>query len=264
MSPEPHRASDRAVEDRELFRRYRDENDPVDRDALVARFLPLARQLAGRYRHAHEPFDDLFQVACMGLINAIDRFDVERGIAFSSYAVPTILGEIKRHFRDRSWSVHVPRDLKELSGRVDRAVSELTVALHRQPTVAEIADSVGAGEEQVLEALDAGGASRPISLDAPLRGRDEPTDTVGDLIACDDLELWQAEDRALLAHLMRCVSRRDRQVLCLRFVADLTQDEIGQRIGLSQMQVSRIIRQSLARLQVTAESHEVPALAASA
>jgi RNA polymerase sigma-B factor len=152
--------SSRADEDRALFERYHDERDAVDREILVERYLPLARQLASRYR-SHEPFDDLFQVACVGLVNAIDRFDLDRGIAFSSYAVPTILGEIKRYFRDRTWSVRVPRDLQELAQRVDRAVSELTVALYRQPTVDEICAEVGAEDDEVLEALHAGGAYRP-------------------------------------------------------------------------------------------------------
>ena len=145
----------RAEQDRALFARYLDQRDPVDRAMLVERFLPLARQLARRYQRAEEPFDDLFQVACLGLINAIDRFDFDRGVAFSSYAVPTILGEIKRYFRDRTWSVRVARGLQDLALKVDRAVSELDMELHRKPTVAEIGAKVGADEEDVLEALEA-------------------------------------------------------------------------------------------------------------
>ena len=161
-----HDAS-RVAEDRALFARYLDQRDPVDREALVERFLPLARQLARRYQRPDEPFDDLFQVACLGLLNAIDRFDLERGIAFSSYAVPTILGEIKRYFRDRTWSVRVPRDLQDLALKVDRAVSDLDRELHRRPTIDEIAAKVGVDHEHVLEALEASGAYRATSLQTP-------------------------------------------------------------------------------------------------
>jgi RNA polymerase sigma-B factor len=153
-------STSRSSEDRALFERYHDQHDPVDRELLVERYLPLARQLAGRYRSPHESFDDLFQVAALGLIKAIDRFDLDRGIAFSSFAVPTVLGELKRYFRDRTWSVRVPRDLQELSLRVDRAASDLRLELQRQPTVPEIAAQVGVSVEEVLEALHAGGAHR--------------------------------------------------------------------------------------------------------
>ena len=208
------RPGDRSTEDRALFERYLDRRDPVDRELLVERFLPLARQLARRYQRPEEPFDDLFQVACLGLVKAIDRFDLSRDVAFSSYAVPTILGEIKRYFRDRTWSVRVPRDLQELALRVDRKVSELSTDLRRQPTVSEIAEAVGIEEEDVLEALEASGAYRATSLSTP----------------------------------------REREVLRLRFEEDLTQAEIGERIGVSQMQVSRIIRQSIARLRTVART----------
>jgi RNA polymerase sigma-B factor len=248
----PHETA-RAREDRALFERYHDEHDPVDRELLVERFLPLARQLASRYRSSQEPFEDLFQVACLGLVKAIDRFEGQRGTAFSSFAVPTILGELKRYFRDRTWSVRVPRDLKELSLRVDRAVADLTVALQRQPTIAEVSDSVGASDEEVLEALEAAGAHQAASLNAPRGDGDDATDTLGDTISADDTRLRRAEDRAMLAHLMRSITPREREILYLRFIADMTQAEIGKRIGLSQMQVSRIIRQALARLQASSE-----------
>ena len=253
----------RAEEDRALFERYHDERDPVDREMIVERHLPLARQLASRYRSSEEPFDDLFQVACLGLIKAIDRYDLDRGIAFSSFAVPTILGELKRYFRDRTWAVRVPRDLQELSLRVDRAVSGLTVTLHRQPTVAEIADEVGVDDEHVLEALEAIGAYRAASLDAPRRADDDRGGaTLGDAVSADDASLRCAEDRAVLAGMMRCITPREREVLLLRFVGDLTQAEIGARIGLSQMQVSRIIRQALWRLRTTTDSREAETIAA--
>jgi RNA polymerase sigma-B factor len=242
----------RVAEDRALFARYLDQRDPVDREALVERFLPLARQLARRYQRPDEPFDDLFQVACLGLLNAIERFDLERGIAFSSFAVPTILGEIKRYFRDRTWSVRVPRDLQDLALKVDRAVTELDLALQRKPTVAEIAAKVGAGEEAVLEALEASGAYRATSLQTPWGGDGESGETLGDALGIDERGFAAAEDRATIERLMRVITPREREVLRLRFVGDLTQAEIGEHVGVSQMQVSRIIRQSVARLRAYA------------
>ena len=253
-SGEAGRGGDRSSEDRALFERYLDKRDPVDREMLVERFLPLARQLARRYQRPEEPFDDLFQVACLGLVKAIDRFDLEREVAFSSYAVPTILGEIKRYFRDRTWSVRVPRDLQELALRVDRAVSELSLDLHRQPTVEEIAGKVGAEEEDVLEALEASGAYKATSLEAPRGADDDAGDTLGDSLGTVEHGFSLAEDRATIDHLMRSITPREREVLRLRFAEDLTQAEIGERIGVSQMQVSRLIRQSVARLRAYASA----------
>jgi RNA polymerase sigma-B factor len=251
---QPGRSSDRSTEDRALFERYLDKRDPVDRELLVERFLPLARQLARRYQRPEEPFDDLFQVACLGLVKAIDRFDLSRDVAFSSYAVPTILGEIKRYFRDRTWSVRVPRDLQELALRVDRKVSELSTDLRRQPTVKEIARAVGIEEEDVLEALEASGAYRATSLSTPRGNEDEAGETLGDTVGTSEDGFGLAEDRATLEALMRAVTPREREVLRLRFEEDLTQAEIGERIGVSQMQVSRIIRQSIARLRAVART----------
>jgi RNA polymerase sigma-B factor len=245
--PDPTRVDDA------LFERAQ-AGDRAARDALAERFLPLARQLARRYQRADEPLDDLVQVASLGMLKAIDRFDASRGIAFSSYAVPTILGELKRHFRDRTWSVRVPRDLQELALRVDRSVAELSRDLRRAPSVTEIAQAVGANEEQVLEALEAGAAYRASSLHAPRAGDEEAGETVGDAIGGDDEGFGLAEDRATLAKLLRTIGPREREVLRLRFVEDLTQAEIGERIGVSQMQISRIIRQSLARLRSVADS----------
>jgi RNA polymerase sigma-B factor len=242
----------RAWKDRSLFERYLHERDPVDRQVLIERFLPLARQLAGRYQRPAVPFDDLFQVACVGLIKAIDRFDLDREIAFSTYAVPTILGEIKRYFRDRTWSVRVPRDLQELTLRVDRATTDLTVGLQRAPTVGEIAASVAAHEAEVLEALHAAGAQRAASLDAPCGNDGDSDDTLGDTVSVEDNRFERAEDRATVERLAQRITPREREVLRLRFVEELTQAEIGDCIGLSQIQVSRVIRQALARLQVIA------------
>jgi RNA polymerase sigma-B factor len=175
-------------------------------------------------------------------------------VAFSSYAVPTILGEIKRYFRDRTWSVRVPRDLQELALRVDRKVTELSTDLRRQPTVDEIAEVLGLEAEQVLEALEASGAYRATSLSLPRNGDDEGGDTLGDSVGISEDGFALAEDRATLARLLQTVSPREREVLRLRFEEDLTQAEIGEVIGVSQMQVSRIIRQSLQRLRTVAEA----------
>jgi RNA polymerase sigma-B factor len=250
----PARSAERSSEDRALFERYLNRRDPVDREMLVERFLPLARQLARRYQRPEEPFDDLFQVACLGLVKAIDRFDLSRDVAFSSYAVPTILGEIKRYFRDRTWSVRVPRDLQELALRVDRKVSELSTDLRRAPTVPEIAEAVGIEEEDVLEALEASGAYRATSLSTPRGNEDEAGETLGDTVGTAEEGFGLAENRATLEQLMRAVTPREREVLRLRFEEDLTQAEIGERIGVSQMQVSRIIRQSIARLRTVART----------
>jgi RNA polymerase sigma-B factor len=240
--------------DRALLECYVEGRDPVDRDRLVERFLPLARGLARRYQRSGEPFDDLFQVACLGLVKAIDRFDLSRDVAFSSYAVPTMVGEIRRYFRDRTWSVRVPRGLQELALRVDKKVAELSSELHRQPTVAEIAHAAAATEEQVLEALQASGAYRATSLQTPRGTEDEAADTLGDTLACTEPGFGLAEDRATLAQLLRAVTPREREVLRLRFEEELTQRQIGRRIGVSQMQTSRIIRHSIARLRTAAHA----------
>jgi RNA polymerase sigma-B factor len=254
-SPSPQKAfggatpdqRDRLNRDRLLFERYRDPGDAIDRDAIVERFLPLARQLAAGYAHGTEPFDDLFQVACLALVRAVDRFDLERHTAFSSYAVPTILGELKRYFRDKTWAVRVPRDLQDLGLRVQRAAERMTVDLGRSPTIEELADAVDATPEEVLEAREAIGAYHATSLDVP-RG-DEDDDTLADFLGRQDTGYQRAEQRALLDDLLRCLTLREREVVRLRFEEDLTQREIGDRVGVSQMQVSRILRESIARLR---------------
>jgi RNA polymerase sigma-B factor len=242
----------RAREERILFTRLAQGRDPMLRDQLVQRYLPLARQLARRYQRPEEPFDDLVQVASLGLVKAVDRFDASREVAFSSYAVPTILGEIKRHFRDRTWSVRVPRDLQEMALRVERAVADLTRDLHRSPSVPELAQHLQISEELALEALEASGAYRATSLDTP-RGTDaEPGDTLADALGGEEGGYDRAEDRATIDTLMRTITPREREVLRLRFEEDLTQAEIGEIIGVSQMQVSRLIRQAVARLRLAA------------
>jgi RNA polymerase sigma-B factor len=237
------------VPDIELFARMRIEEDGSAREMLVERYLPLARRLARRYQHTDEPIEDLIQVASIGLLKAVDRFDCSREVMFSSYAVPTILGELKRHFRDRTWSVRVPRDLQELALRVDQTVTRMSLGERHSPTVSEIARVVEASEEQVLEALEAMGAYRASSLDAPRSTRDEETETAAEALGWNDRGFDRAEERATLEPLMGRISERERTVLRLRFGDDLTQAEIGERIGVSQMQVSRLIRQALVRLR---------------
>ncbi len=220
----------------------------AERDAMVERHLGLARHLALRYSDSGEPLDDLFQVAALGLVNAVDRFDASRGLAFTTFAVPTILGELKRHFRDRGWAIHVPRDLKDAAVRVKRAIADHHG--ERPPTPAELAQATGLSLEAVLEALEASGAQRALSLDVPAgRDEDEGGATLLELLGEDDAGLARAQDRALLATLLRSVTPREREVLRLRFAEDLTQSQIGERIGVSQMQVSRILRGALTRMR---------------
>jgi RNA polymerase sigma-B factor len=244
---------ERLREDRELFARYADQHDPVDRDLLVERFMPLARSLASRYLRRDEPFDDIFQVACLGLLKAIDGFDVSRERAFSSYAVPTIVGEIKRHYRDRTWMVHVPRDLQDLTLSVDRTMNQLERELLRKPTVDEIAEKLDVSDEDVLEALQASRAHRVGSLDAPVRDEEDPASTVGERLGTPEPGFGRAEQRAVLSRLMTVLSARDRLVLRLRYEEDLTQEQIGQRVGISQMQVSRVLRQCIHKLRTVAD-----------
>jgi RNA polymerase sigma-B factor len=246
----------RAREDRRLLERYHRHGDAAAREALVQRFLPLARQLARRYQRGSEPLDDLIQVASLGLLKAIDRFEPERPTAFSSFAVPTILGELKRHFRDKGWSVRVPRDLQEMAVRVDHVGEELALALGRAPTPAEIAEQTGTSLEQVLEAREASAAYRAVSLDRPRTEDEEDGDSYADAVGAEDPGFRLAEHSATVERLMRVLSEREREVLRLRFEEDLTQSEIGQRVGVSQMHVSRLIRQSIARLRAEAELPE--------
>jgi RNA polymerase sigma-B factor len=242
----------RAREDRRLLERYHRDGDIAAREALVERFLPLARQLARRYQRGAEPLDDLIQVASLGLLKAIDRFEPDRPTAFSSFAVPTILGELKRHFRDRGWSVRVPRDLQEMSVRVDRVSEALARGLGRAPTPAEIAEEIGTTTERVLEAREAAGAYRAVSLDRS-REEDEEGEAMAETFGIEDPGFGLAEDAATVERLMTVLTDREREVLRLRFAEDLTQSEIGQRVGVSQMHVSRLIRQAVARLRAAAE-----------
>jgi RNA polymerase sigma-B factor len=241
----------RQDEERALFARFARDRSPAARDAIVERFLPLAYQLARRYRNV-EDIDDLEQVAAMALVKAIDRFDPQRGLAFSSFAFPTILGELKRHLRDRGWAIRVPRDLQELAVRLERLSNELVAQLGRSPTVAELAESAGSSIEQVLEALQVRSVRRVVSLDQPAHDVDD-SDTHSLEFAVDEAGFSTAEDAIVLDGLLRELSERELQIVRLRFVDDLTQAEIGQIVGVSQMHVSRVLRASLQRLQEAAD-----------
>jgi RNA polymerase sigma-B factor len=232
-----------------LFERHRRHPDPEVRAQLVERFLPLARHLALRHRHAGNAHEDVFQVACLALVKAVDRFEPARGVAFSSYAVPTILGEIKRFFRDQTWAVHVPRELQERSLRAERAVGELSARSGRQPTVSEVAACVGCTDDDVLEAFEVAAAYRATSLDAPQHADDDKLRVLAEAIGRDDQRLAAVEERADLSTLIALLSTRERAALWLRFERDLTQSQIAAELGVSQMQVSRILRQALERLR---------------
>jgi len=227
--------------------------DPSARAALIERFLPLARQLARRYARSSEPFDDLFQVASLGLVKAVDRFDTDRGVAFSTYAVPTILGELKRHFRDTGWSVHVPRSLHEQALAVQRTERALANRLGRSPRVTDIAQELGITDEQVLAALDAGQAHDALSLDAPQEGREGERESLVSTIGSTDSRYELIEYGITIETTIHKLPARDRRVLQLRFGEDLTQSQIADQVGVSQMQVSRIIRRSLERLRELAD-----------
>lgn len=244
--------AERHRRDRELFVRLKEHGDQHAREELVERFMGLARQVAMRYRRQSEPLEDVMQVASLGLLKAIDRFDPERNIAFSSFAVPTMLGEVKRHFRDKSWIVRPPRDLQELTLRVEQATTTLSSELGRSPSVPELSEELGVGDEEILEALEAGRARSATSLSAP-RGDEEDGSTLADLIGDDEDGFLRAEQRATLAALFTELSPRDRTVLTLRFREDMTQAEIGEIVGVSQMQVSRIIRGSIEKLRNAAQ-----------
>lgn len=234
----------RADEERRLFRAYLERGDLAARERLVERFLPLARQLARRYGSAGEPLDDLVQVASLGLVKAIDRYELERGTAFSSFAVPTILGEIKRHFRDTGWTVRVPRAIQERRLKVNRAIPTLTARLGRSPTPAEIAEHIEATSEDVLEALEAAVAYEPVSLDtAP--GAEEEDDALAHAVGTEDPAYDLVDYAATLEPAMRALPERERAILHMRFVEDMTQSQIAKRLGISQMHVSRLIRKAL-------------------
>ncbi|MBA2514317.1 MAG: SigB/SigF/SigG family RNA polymerase sigma factor [Solirubrobacterales bacterium] len=245
------RAEARETE-RQLLIRYHHSGDLVAREELVERFLPLARDLALRYTYTDEPFDDLLQVASLGLIKAIDRFEPDRGSKFTSYAAPTILGELKRHFRDKGWALHVPRDLQERTLAVSRETENLSKTLGRSPKVREVANALGCSVEQVLEAQEAAASYEAQSLDAPTTRDDDEAASLVDMLGGEDSAYELVESRDAIASTWRALPEVERKVLELRFMHDLTQREIGDQIGYSQMHVSRLLRRALTRLETAA------------
>lgn len=242
----------RRREDDALFHRYHADRDPELRRALAERFLPLVRSLARRYAHGPEPMDDLVQVGSIGLLNAIDRFDPDGGSAFSSFAVPTILGEIKRHFRDRTWNVRVPRSLQELAVRIRATETELETALGRSPTAAELAAKLGTDVEQLLSAREVAAGQYAVSLDLTIGAGDAEGRTVADRIPTTEAGFGAVDDAFAHSELMQHLDARTREILRLRFEQELTQAEIGERIGLSQMHISRLIRNALRHMAESA------------
>jgi RNA polymerase sigma-B factor len=238
-----------ADEIRELLCRWHEDGDRAAREQLAERMLPLARSLARRYAGKGEPLDDLEQVASLGLLKAIDRFDVSRDVRFATFAVPTIAGELKRHFRDRGWMLRVPREVQELSARVVRSREALTRELGRSPTVSEVATTLGAGVEQVLDAVRAADAYRMMSLDEPLAEGAGALDAIGG----DDEGYELAEHRVLLRRGLDGLGEREREIVRLRYYEGLTQREIARAVGVSQMHVSRLIRRSIDTMRDTIE-----------
>ena len=246
----PHQ-NDRTTDEARL-RRFGAERRPEDRAWLVERYLPLARHVAARYRGGSEPLEDLEQVASLALVKAIDRFDATRGTSFSSFAVPTISGELRRHFRDHTWALRVPRDLQELAVKVGKAEPALQLELGRVPTAAEVADHLGCSIEELLEARDAAGANRMSSLDAPVASEEDEGASLADLLGADDDGLEHVERALTVDSALESLDAREREILRLRFHEELTQAAIGERVGLSQMHVSRLIRQALETLRAAA------------
>jgi RNA polymerase sigma-B factor len=245
------------VPDGELLRRYHEKGDVDARQQLIERHVEFVRRLAQRYARRGEQLDDLTQVGCVGLIKAIDRFDGSFGASLTTYAAPNILGEIKRHFRDRGWSVRVPREIQELNVKLTKIVDELTTKLGRSPSVVELAHAASATAEQVLEALESSAAYAALSLS---EGPDAEEETGGpmDALGEDDSHYEQSEQRITLASGIQRLPSRERAILHLRFFEGLTQSEIADRVGISQMHVSRLIRNSLDRMRRELEAGEPP------
>jgi RNA polymerase sigma-B factor len=250
----PQRRDRAGARDREraLLIRYHRAGDLAAREELVQRCLPLARDLARRYTYTNEPFDDLLQVASLGLIKAIDRFDPDRGAKFASYAAPTILGELKRHFRDKGWALHVSRDLQERTLVVSREAEALSKRLGRSPKPREVASAIGCSVEEVLEAQQAAASYEAASLDAPTAHDDNGAAPLVELLGGEDSAYELVADRDAIASGWKELPDVERSVLELRFRHGLDQREIGERIGYSQMHVSRLLRRALSRLETAA------------
>jgi RNA polymerase sigma-B factor len=251
----PIGASSNGANEEELFCRCGD-GDSGAREELVERYLPLARRLARRYAHGREPLEDLSQVAGVGLVKAIDRFDPERGMPFSAYAIPTILGELKRHFRDSGWALHVPQRVQARVLQLERASDDLRRKLGRAPSPAEVSKATGANIADVLEAAEAIGALEAVSLESGPTSRTDDDDgsSYRERLGSDDERYELIDYEASIEPVLRALPSRERLILHLRFTHDLTQFEIGELLGISQMHVSRLLRRSLARLRAVAEA----------
>ena len=234
-------------DDRELLRRYHEQGDASAREQLVRRHLPLVRSLARRYANRGEAIEDIEQVGAIGLIKAIDRYELSRDVALTTYAMPNVVGEIKRHFRDKAWTIRVPRHLQELNGRMSRTVEALTASLGRSPTIADLSRELGETPEAVLEAIEAGGAYSPLSLSVgpTADGELDPMEMIGG----EDLNFERTDARASLEPVLDELPDRERLILRMRFEDGLTQTQIADRVGISQMHVSRLIRKSLEQIR---------------
>jgi len=237
------------LDDKLLLRRYHEQGDLQAREQLIEQYMSLVRSLARRYSYRGEQLEDLVQIGAIGLIKAIDRFDINRGVELTTYATPNIIGEIKRHFRDKGWAVRVPRGLQELNVQLSRIVEQLTVQLGRSPTIPELAVAAGAEEEVVLEALESGRAYSSLSLSSTTSGDGEETLDPLESIGTEEHQYEVSEDRAVLAPGFKALDERERMILQLRFFEGLTQSQIAQQVGISQMHVSRLIRRSLEKIR---------------
>ncbi|MGH2977926.1 MAG: SigB/SigF/SigG family RNA polymerase sigma factor [Gaiellaceae bacterium] len=244
------------MDDKILLRRYHEQGDLQAREQLIEQYMSLVRSLARRYSYRGEQLEDLVQIGAIGLIKAIDRFDLERGVELTTYATPNIIGEIKRHFRDKGWSVRVPRGLQELNVQLSRLVEQLTVQLSRSPTIPELAKAAGVEEELVLEALESGRAYTSLSLSTGGGGGDDDDLDPLESIGTEEHQYEVSEDRAVLAPGFKVLDARERKILQLRFFEGLTQSQIAQQIGISQMHVSRLIRRSLEKIRETIAEDE--------
>jgi RNA polymerase sigma-B factor len=244
------------IDDKILLRRYHEGGDLQAREQLIEQYMSLVRSLARRYSYRGEPLEDLVQIGAIGLIKAIDRFDLERGVELTTYATPNIIGEIKRHFRDKGWSVRVPRGLQELNVQLSKLVEQLTVQLGRSPTIPELAKGAGVEEELVLEALESGRAYTSLSLSVGGGGGDEDDLDPLESLGTEEHQYEVSEDRAVLAPGFKVLDERERKILQLRFFEGLTQSQIAQQVGISQMHVSRLIRRSLEKIRETIAEDE--------
>jgi RNA polymerase sigma-B factor len=248
-----------ALDESALLKRYHHHGDLRARDELVSRYIPAARQLARRYARSHESIDDLAQAATVGLIQAIDRFDLEYGNSLSTYAFPTMAGELKRYLRNTRWGVHMPRGMQERTLEVRRASEQLSGKLDRSPQPAEIAEALGLTVEEVLDAMQAEGARDPVSLEAPRHDEDD-SGTLIEAVGDEDSGFERIDERSAVAAALKTLPERERRIVELRFGNELTQSEIAEQVGVSQMQVSRLLRRAIGRMRIVATGEQAGTL----